>query len=137
MAHYCPEPARTFSEYLLVPNLTGRRHIPENVSLKTPLVKYEKGKRPALELYIPFASAIVQSVSDHNLAIALARCGGISFIYASQPIEQQAGMVREVKRFKAGFGERFKYQARYHPQSMAEKYRQHAQSTGMTAGVRV
>lgn len=97
------EPAHTFSEYLLLPNLTEKLHIPENVSLKTPLVKFEKGEQPALELNIPFASAIMQSVSDHNMAIALARCGGISFIYGSQPIEQQTEMVREVKKFKAGF----------------------------------
>ena len=97
------EPAHTFSEYLLLPNLTEKPHIPENVSLKTPLVKFERGEQPALELNIPFASAIMQSVSDHNMAIALARCGGISFIYGSQPIEQQAEMVREVKKFKAGF----------------------------------
>jgi IMP dehydrogenase len=102
MATYC-EAAHTFSEYLLIPNLTEKHHIPENVSLKVPLVKFGKGDRPALELNIPFASAIMQAVSDHNMAIALARCGGISFIYVSQPIEQQANMVREVKRFKAGF----------------------------------
>jgi IMP dehydrogenase len=102
MANYC-EAAHTFSEYLLIPNLTEKHHIPENVSLKVPLVKFGKGDRPALELNIPFASAIMQAVSDHNMAIALARCGGISFIYVSQPIEQQANMVREVKRFKAGF----------------------------------
>jgi len=103
MAHCYLEPAHTFSEYLLIPNLTQKHHIPENVSLKTPLTKFAKGERPALELNIPFASAIMQSVSDHNMAIALAQCGGLSFIYASQPIEQQAGMVREVKKFKAGF----------------------------------
>ncbi|MFQ6102009.1 MAG: IMP dehydrogenase [Anaerolineae bacterium] len=103
MAYYYREPAHTFSEYLLIPNLTQKRHIPENVSLETPLVKFDEGEQPALKLNIPFASAIMQSVSDHNMAIALARCGGISFIYASQPIEQQAGMVREVKKFKAGF----------------------------------
>jgi IMP dehydrogenase len=97
------EAAHTFSEYLLIPNLTQKRHIPENVSLKTPLVRFRKGEQPALELNIPFASAIMQAVSDHNMAIALARCGGLSFIYVSQPIEQQANMVREVKRFKAGF----------------------------------
>jgi IMP dehydrogenase len=83
--------------------LTEKHHVPENVVLKTPLVKFKKGEQPALELNIPFASAIMQSVSDHNMAIALSRCGGISFIYVSQPIEQQANMVREVKRFKAGF----------------------------------
>jgi IMP dehydrogenase len=103
MAYFYDKPAHTFTEYLLIPNLTEKHHIPENVSLKTPLVRFERGEQPALELNIPFASAIMQSVSDHNMAIALARGGGISFIYASQPIEQQAEMVREVKTFKAGF----------------------------------
>ncbi len=103
MAYRYPEPAHTFGEYLLIPNLTEKKHIPENVSLKTPLVKFEQGERPALELNIPFTSAIMQAVSDHNLAIALARSGGLAFIYASQPIERQAEMIGEVKRFKAGF----------------------------------
>ncbi len=103
MARYY-EASHTFSEYLLIPNLTEKRHVPRNVSLKTPLVKFRKEQEPPpLELNIPFASAIMQAVSDHRMAIALARCGGLSFIYASQPIEQQANMVREVKRFKAGF----------------------------------
>lgn len=95
--------AHTFAEYLLLPNLTDKHHIPENVCLKTPLVRHRAGEPSPMELNIPFASAIMQSVSDHHMAIALARCGGISFIYVSQPIEQQAAMVREVKRFKAGF----------------------------------
>jgi IMP dehydrogenase len=96
--------AHTFSEYLLIPSLTEKHHIPENVSLTTPLVKFRKGEeQPSLELNIPFTSAIMQAVSDHNMAMALAKSGGLSFIYASQPIEQQAWMVREVKRFKAGF----------------------------------
>jgi len=103
MARYY-EASHTFSEYLLIPNLTEKHHVPRNVSLKTPLVKFRKGQElPPLELNIPFVSAIMQAVSDHRMAIALARCGGLSFIYASQPIEQQANMVREVKRFKAGF----------------------------------
>ncbi len=103
MAYFYSEPAHTFSEYLLIPNLTQKHHLSKDVSLKTPLVKFEKGDQPDLELNIPFASAIMQAVSDHNMAIALARFGGISFIYASQPIEQQTWMVREVKKFKAGF----------------------------------
>ena len=73
MAYYYREPAHTFSEYLLIPNLTQKHHVPENVNLKTPLVKFGKGEQPALELNIPFASAIMQSVSDHNMAIALAK----------------------------------------------------------------
>lgn len=103
MARYYDEPAHTFGEYLLIPNLTQKHQVFENVSLKSPLVKFKKGEQPALELNIPFASAIMQSVSDQNMAIALARCGGISFIYASQPVEQQVRMVKEVKGFKAGF----------------------------------
>lgn len=103
MARYY-EASHTFSEYLLLPNLTEKHHVPERVSLKTPLVKYRKGQEePPLMLNIPLTSAIMQAVSDHRMAIALARCGGLSFIYVSQPIEQQAAMVREVKKFKAGF----------------------------------
>lgn len=71
--------------------------------MKTPLVKYKKGEKSAIELNIPFVSAIMQSVSDSGLAIALARNGGLSFIFGSQPIESQAEMVRKVKKFKAGF----------------------------------
>lgn len=103
MAFFYNEPSRTFNEYLLIPNLTEKKHVPDNVSLKTPIVKYRKNEKPSLSINIPFASAIMQSVSDHNMAIALARCGGISFIYGSQPVEQQAEMVRKVKKYKAGY----------------------------------
>ena len=103
MAFYYNEPSRTFSEYLLIPNLTTRECTPGNVSLKTPVVRFKKGEKQPLHINIPLASAIMQSVSDSSMAIALARCGGISFIYASQPIEQQAEMVRRVKKYKAGF----------------------------------
>jgi IMP dehydrogenase len=103
MAIVYSEPSRTFSEFLLLPNLTKKDVTQENVSLKTPLCRYQSGKAPEMELNIPFASAVMQSVSDHNLAISLARCGGISFIYQSQSIESQAEMVKRVKLFKAGF----------------------------------
>lgn len=103
MAIYYNEPSRTFSEYLLIPNLTTKDCIPDNVSLRTPIAKFKKGDSKPLTINLPFASAIMQAVSDHNLAIALARCGGISFIYGSQPIEAQAEMVRRVKNHKAGF----------------------------------
>jgi IMP dehydrogenase len=105
MAKIFPEISRTFSEYILIPNLTEKDHIAENVSLRTPLIKYKAGEKSPISLNIPFASAIMQSVSNHTMAIALARSGGISFIYASQPIESQAEMVRRVKHFKAGFVE--------------------------------
>ncbi len=103
MAYYYSEPSHTFSEYLLVPGYSDANCIPANVSLKTPLVKFKKGEEPAISMNIPLVSAIMQSVSDDNMAIALAKEGGISFIYGSQTIEQQAEMVRRVKGHKAGF----------------------------------
>ncbi|MDP4178676.1 MAG: IMP dehydrogenase [Bacillota bacterium] len=103
MAYYYSEVARTFSEYLLIPNLTRKDCVPSNVSLKTPIVKFKKGEEPSLKINIPFVSAIMQSVSDNNLAVALAKCGGLSFVFGSQSIETQAEMIRKVKKFKAGF----------------------------------
>lgn len=103
MAHYYKEPSHTFSEYLLVPGYTSPECIPANVSLKTPLVKYKKGETPAISLNIPLVSAIMQSVSNDTLALALAREGGLSFIYGSQSIENEAEMVARVKSYKAGF----------------------------------
>lgn len=97
------EPSRTFAEFLLLPGLTTKRHTPENVSLRTPLTKFHKDDGPNMMLNIPFTSAIMQAVSNDRLAIALARAGGLSFIYCSQPIEKQAEMVRKVKTHKAGF----------------------------------
>lgn len=103
MAVYLNDVSRTFGEFLLIPGLTTKQCIPTNVVLKTPLVKYKKGEESAIELNIPFVSAIMQSVSDSGLAIELARNGGLSFIFGSQSIETQAEMVRKVKKFKAGF----------------------------------
>ena len=104
MAYYYPEPSHTFSEYLLVPGYTSEECIPDNVSLKTPLTKYRKGvEEPAISLNIPMVSAIMQSVSNDSLAIALAKEGGLSFIFGSQSIEDQAAMVAKVKGYKAGF----------------------------------
>ena len=104
MAYYYPEPSRTFSEYLLVPGYTPEGCVPANVSLKTPLVKYKKGKEECpISLNIPMVSAIMQSVSDDRMAIALAKEGGMSFIYGSQSIEDEAAMVARVKNYKAGF----------------------------------
>ncbi len=103
MAFYFKEPSRTFSEYLLVPGYSDSNCQPKNVCLKTPLVKFKKNEQPTISLNIPMASAIMQSVSNDTLAIALAKEGGISFIYGSQSIEDQAEMVRKVKSHKAGF----------------------------------
>lgn len=103
MATYINEPSHTFNEYLLIPGYSSSECIPANVSLKTPLVKYKRGEKPAIELTIPMVSAIMQSVSDDRLAVALAKSGGISFIYGSQSIEAEAAMVAKAKGYKAGF----------------------------------
>ena len=103
MARYCEEASRTFNEYLLVPGYTGEDDTPDKVSLAAPLVKYKKGEEPSMTINIPLTSAIMQSVSGDRLAIALAREGGISFIYGSQSVAAQAEMVRNVKSYKAGF----------------------------------
>ena len=104
MAFIYSEPSHTFSEYLLIPGYTSEDCIPDRVSLKTPLVKFRKGEEECpISLNIPMTSAIMQSVSNDSLAIALAKEGGISFIFGSQSIESQAEMVRKVKNYKAGF----------------------------------
>ena len=103
MAYYYEQPSHTFSEYLLVPGYSSAECIPNRVSLKTPLVKFKKGEQPAITMSIPLISAIMQSVSNDTMAIALAKEGGVSFIYGSQTVQQQADMIRKVKAHKAGF----------------------------------
>ena len=104
MATFFTEPSRTFSEYLLVPGYSSSECTPANVSLKTPIVKFRKGEEESpLSMNIPMVSAIMQSVSGERMACALAREGGISFIYGSQSVENEAAMVRRVKATKAGF----------------------------------
>jgi len=103
MAFFFEEPSRTFSEYLLVPGFSGAECTPDNVSLKTPLVKYRRGEEPKMVINAPLTSAVMQAVSDDKMAVALAKEGGVSFIYCSQPIKDQAAMVSRVKSYKAGF----------------------------------
>ena len=103
MAYYYEEPSRTFGEYLLVPGYSSSECIPAAVDLSTPLVRYKKGEEPAIRMNIPMVSAIMQSVSNDTLAIALAKEGGVSFIYGSQTIEDEAAMVARVKAYKKGF----------------------------------
>lgn len=102
MDKICSETSRTFGEYLIIPGYSSKKCVPENVSLKTPAVRFKKGESPGLSLNIPMVSAIMQSVSDNNMAVALAREGGASFIYASQSVESEAAMVRKAKSYKAG-----------------------------------
>ena len=104
MAYYYPEPSHTFSEYLLIPGYSSEDCIPDRVSLRTPLTKYRKGvEEPAIKLNIPMVSAIMQSVSGDRLAVALATEGGVSFIYGSQTVADEAAMVKRAKDYKAGF----------------------------------
>lgn len=103
MAFYYDEPSHTFSEYLLVPGYSSAQCIPANASLKTPITKFKKGEEPEISLNIPLVSAIMQSVSDDKMAVALAKEGGVSFIFGSQTIEAQAAMVKRAKNYKAGF----------------------------------
>lgn len=103
MAFYYEEPSHTFSEYLLVPGFSSNECVPSSVCLKTPLVKYKKGEASKITMNIPMVSAIMQSVSDDQMAIALAKEGGVSFIFGSQSIESQCAMVSRVKNYKAGF----------------------------------
>ncbi len=103
MAIFLKEISHTFGEYLLVPGLTTENSTPDKIQLRTPLSRFKKGEEPKISLNIPFVSAIMQSVSNDTLAIELARNGGLSFIYGSQPIEEEAEMVRRVKKFKSGF----------------------------------
>ena len=81
MAIYINEPSHTFNEYLLIPGYSSKECMPVNVSLKTPLTKFKKGEKPAIEMSIPMVSAIMQAVSGEKLAVALAKAGGVSFLY--------------------------------------------------------
>ena len=103
MAYFFKETSHTFNEYLLVPGYSSSECIPSNVTLKTPLTKFKKGEKPAIEMNIPMTSAIMQSVSGEKLAVALAKEGGVSFIYGSQSVEDEAAMVARAKAYKAGF----------------------------------
>ncbi len=103
MAQIIDNISRTFSEYLILPGLSRKDNIPSQVDLKAPIKKFKKGTLSELYLNIPITSACMQAVSGPELAIALARMGGMSFIYCSQPIKTQADMIKKVKSHKAGF----------------------------------
>mgnify|MGYP002623839970 FL=1 len=103
MAIYFSEPSHTFGEYLLIPGYSSTQCIPQKVDLSTPLVKFKRGEESKFTLNIPMTSAIMQSVSNDTMAIALAKEGGISFIYGSQSVKEQAAMVQRVKNYKSGF----------------------------------
>ena len=101
MATFISDPSRTFNEYLLIPGYSSAECIPANVSLKTPLVKYRRGEQPAISLNVPLVSAIMQAVSGDRLAVALATEGGVSFIYGSQSVADEAAMVKRAKDYRS------------------------------------
>lgn len=103
MAQIIAEVSRTFNEFLLLPNRTRTGCSAGTVDLRTPLVRHIVGEASAIELQSPFTSAIMQAVSTPDLAIALARNGGFSFLHHNQQIQDQVAAVRKVKNFKAGF----------------------------------
>lgn len=95
--------SRSLGEYLLLPGLTTEDCRPETVSLAAPIGRFESGGEPPFYIEIPVVSAIMQAVSSPRLAVALAQCGGLSFIHHDQTVDAQMAMVSEVKRQKAGF----------------------------------
>jgi IMP dehydrogenase len=103
MAKILDDLSRTFSEYLLIPRLTRRDNIPRNVSLAAPIARFKQGESSRLSLNIPVVSASMQAVSGTDMGVALARQGGIAFVFCSQTIEAQAAMIAKIKSHKAGF----------------------------------
>lgn len=88
---------------VMLPDRVTRELTSDAVDISTPLTKYRSGETPAIRLNIPFLSAAMQAVSGPRMGIALARMGGLADIYCSQPVEEQAYMVRTVKRHKGAF----------------------------------
>ena len=85
--------ALTFDDVLLVPDHSNV--LPKDVSLKTQLTK-------KISLNIPLISAAMDTVTESNLAIALAEEGGLGIIHKNLSPEMQASHVAKVKRFESG-----------------------------------
>ena len=85
--------AFTFDDVLLVPQKSNV--LPRDVNLKTRLTN-------KIELNIPILSAAMDTVTESDMAIALARTGGIGVIHKNLSIEEQSNMVDRVKRSESG-----------------------------------
>ncbi|MBP9479188.1 MAG: IMP dehydrogenase [Sebaldella sp.] len=83
----------TFDDVLLVPQASSV--LPSEVSLKTNLTKN-------IEINVPILSAAMDTVTESELAIAIAREGGIGFIHKNMTIDRQAEEVEKVKRYESG-----------------------------------
>ncbi len=89
---FAPE-GLTFDDVLLIP--AHSQVLPAQVDVSTWLTR-------SIRLNIPIVSAAMDTVTEHRLAIALARAGGIGFIHKNMSVEQQAESVRKVKRSESG-----------------------------------
>ncbi len=89
---FAPE-GLTFDDVLLIP--AHSQVLPAQVDVSTWLTR-------SIRLNIPIVSAAMDTVTEHRLAIALAREGGIGFIHKNMSVEQQAESVRKVKRSESG-----------------------------------
>lgn len=98
-----PGLSRRLQEYLLLPGRIPKGISTNEIDLSSPLTRYKRGDKPKLRLNTPILSASMQAVTGPELAIELAKLGGAGVIYCSQPIEEEANMVRRVKSHKAGF----------------------------------
>jgi IMP dehydrogenase len=88
-----PTKALTFDDVLLVPNHSSV--LPKDVSLQTKLTK-------KISLNIPVISAAMDTVTEANMAIAIAEQGGIGIIHKNLTPQRQANRVDKVKRFESG-----------------------------------
>ncbi|MFB0952512.1 MAG: IMP dehydrogenase, partial [Rhodospirillales bacterium] len=87
------EEALTFDDVLLIP--AASQVLPENTDTRTRLTK-------EISLNIPLISAAMDTVTEHQLAIAMAQAGGIGVLHKNMTIEEQAAEVRRVKKFESG-----------------------------------
>lgn len=87
------EEALTFDDVLLMPGYS--EVLPKHVDLQTRLTK-------GITLNIPLVSAAMDTVTESELAIAMAQEGGIGIMHKSMGVEQQAAAVRKVKKFESG-----------------------------------
>ncbi len=83
----------TFDDVLLVPNKSSV--LPKDVKLKTQFTRN-------INLNIPLVSAAMDTVTDHRMAISVAKEGGIGVIHKNMSIEKQAEEIRKVKRYESG-----------------------------------
>ncbi len=98
-----PGLSRRLQEYILLPGKIPAGISTEAVDISSPLTKFERGKEPSLRLNIPVLSSPMQSITGPEIAIEMAKLGGAGVIFCSQPVKDEANMVRRVKEYKAGF----------------------------------